>query len=72
MEKSVTVTLNAFEKAVKGLEKKFVEHEKRWTAQKGEPELFSFANENDRQFKKALANKLDNTIERLETLLAEE
>ena len=72
MMKTVVPALKKLEKSVVHLEKLLGKHEKDLAIQSGEPELFAFANENDRQFKKALASKLDSTIERLETLLAEE
>lgn len=72
MKATVVSTLDRLDKSISGLEKLIEEHEKKWLKQKGEPELFGFANENDKKFKQALANKLDSTIDRLETLLAEE
>ena len=72
MKETVLPALKHLEKAVARLEKHLDTHGKDLAAMQGEPELFAFANENDRRFKKALANKLDSTIARLETLLAEE
>ncbi len=72
MKSDVVSLLEKLSKSVLGLEKAVTEHEKKWLQKLGEPELFSFANENDKKFKQAMASKLDNTIERLEKLLAEE
>ena len=72
MKKTVLPALKNLDKSITHLEKLVLKHEKRLAIESGEPELFAFANENDRKFKKALASKLDSTIERLETLLAEE
>ncbi|TVQ85086.1 MAG: hypothetical protein EA357_01485 [Micavibrio sp.] len=72
MKETVLPALKHLEKAVTLLEKRLENHEKTLAATRTEPELFGFANENDRRFKKALASKLDNTIARIETLLSEE